>query len=241
MFFLKLKYILQYFKSKILKNNCKKKYEFKKREFKEKITKKKFSNKWFLNNLEIFSFFLPEDKNVKFDYLEIGCFEGLSSFYVLSEYNNVRAYLIDLWDLPNPNSQVISNNFNLVEKNFDDNLNEFDYKKIKEDSVIGMRKLLKENKFFDFIYIDGSHNGEDVLSDAIEAFKILRVDGILFFDDFLQYDKFRTFQSYEGIEKFLSLYSDFIVIKYFQSNLVIKKKNDRRDGRVVEGARLESV
>ena len=62
MFFLKLKYILQYFKSKILKNNCKKKYEFKKREFKEKITKKKFSNKWFLNNLEIFSFFLPEDK-----------------------------------------------------------------------------------------------------------------------------------------------------------------------------------
>ena len=123
----------------------------------------------------------------------------------------------------------------------DDNLNEFDYKKIKEDSVIGMRKLLKENKFFDFIYIDGSHNGEDVLSDAIEAFKILRVDGILFFDDFLQYDKFRTFQSYEGIEKFLSLYSDFLVIKYFQSNLIIKKKNDRRDGRVVEGARLESV
>ncbi len=241
MFFLKLKFTLQYFKSKILKKKCKKKYEFKKIRFEEKILKKKFSNKWFLNNFEIFSFFLPDDKNVKFDYLEIGCYEGLSSFYVLSEYNNVCAYLIDLWDLPNPNSQIISNNFNLVEKNFDDNLNEFVYKKIKEDSVIGMRKLLKENKFFDFIYIDGSHNGEDVLSDAIEAFKILRVDGILFFDDFLQHDNSRTFQSYEGIEKFLSLYSDFIVIKYFQSNLIIKKKHERRDGRVVEGARLESV
>ena len=83
MFFLKLKYILYYYRSKILKKKCKKKYEIKKRKFKEKISKKNFSNKWFLNNFEIFSFFLPEDKNIKFDYLEIGCFEGLSSFYVL--------------------------------------------------------------------------------------------------------------------------------------------------------------
>ena len=230
MFFLKLKYFLYYYKSKLLKKKCKKIYKVEKIKFEQKLLKKKFSNKWFLNNFEIFSFFLPEDKNIKFDYLEIGCFEGLSSFYVLSEYNNVNAYLIDLWDLPNPNSQIISNNFNLIEKNFDDNMNKFNYKKIKEDSVTGMRKLLKENKFFDFIYIDGSHNGEDVLSDAIEAFKILRIDGILFFDDFLQYDKLRSLQSYEGIEKFLSLYSDFIVIKYFQSNLIIKKKHDRRDG-----------
>ena len=223
MFFLKLKFILQYFKSKILKKRCKKKYEFKKLRFEEKILKKKFSNKWFLNNFEIFSFFLPDDKNVKFDYLEIGCYEGLSSFYVLSEYNNVCAYLIDLWDLPNPNSQIISNNFNLVEKNFDDNLNGFAYKKIKEDSVIGMRKLLKENKFFDFIYIDGSHNGEDVLSDAIEAFKILKKGGLIFFDDFLQHEKNRKIQSYVGIEKFLELYSNDLQIVFFQNNLAVKK------------------
>ena len=37
--------------------------------------------------------------------------------------------------------------------------------------------LLEQNKF-DFIYIDGSHNGEDILSDAIEAFKILKVNEI---------------------------------------------------------------
>ena len=78
--------------------------------------------------------------------------------------------------------------------------------------------------FFDFIYIDGSHNGEDILSDAIEAFKILKKDGLIFFDDFLQYDKHRVLQSYQGIEKFLSLYDNYLKIEYFQNNLVVRRK-----------------
>ena len=79
---------------------------------------------------------------------------------------------------------------------------------------------------FDFIYIDGSHNGEDILSDAIEAFKILKVNGLIFFDDFLQHDNERILQSYAGIEKFLSLYSDNLKIEYFQNNLIVRKKTN---------------
>ena len=84
--------------------------------------------------------------------------------------------------------------------------------------------MIKQNIKFDFIYIDGSHNGEDILSDAIEAFKILKNKGIIFFDDFLQHDSNRDIQSYEGIEKFLSLYSNNLNIEYFQNNLVVRKK-----------------
>ena len=100
----------------------------------------------------------------------------------------------------------------------------FNFTKIKDDSVVAMRKLFKQNRSFDFIYIDGSHNGEDILSDAIEAFKILKKEGLIFFDDFLQHDKNRALQSYEGIEKFLSLHSKYLKIEYFQNNLVVRKK-----------------
>ena len=92
----------------------------------------------------------------------------------------------------------------------------------KEDN--GYESLEYDCNYFDFIYIDGSHNGEDILSDAIEAFKILKKDGLIFFDDFLQYDKSRDLQSYEGIEKFLTLYSNFLKIEYFQNNLVVRKR-----------------
>jgi len=208
----------------MIKKECKKQFQTKKKEFNRKIESKNFSNKWFLNNFQIFNFFLPKDKNKKFDYLEIGCFEGLSSFFVLSEYPQVNAYLLDIWDLPNSNSKSLSKDFNFIEKNFDKNLSNYNFNKIKDDSVIAMRKLLKQNIKFDFIYIDGSHNGEDILSDAIEAFKILKTKGIIFFDDFLQYDSNRDIQSYLGIEIFLSLYSKNLHIEYFQNNLVVRKK-----------------
>ena len=224
MFFLKLKYFLHYYKSKALKKRCKRDYASQKKIFEEKLDHKNFSQKWFLNNFEIFTFFLPKDKSLKFDYLEVGCYEGLSSFYVLSEYKFVNAFFLDIWDMPNPNSKTLSPNFDLIEKAFDQNLSGFNFKKIKNDSVISMRKLLKENVHFDFIYIDGSHNGEDILSDAIEAFKILKVNGLMFFDDFLQHDDNRILQSYVGIDKFLSLYSDYLKIEYFQNNLVVRKK-----------------
>tara|TARA_A100001011_G_scaffold270124_1_gene279364 strand:- start:1 stop:675 length:675 start_codon:yes stop_codon:yes gene_type:complete len=224
MLFLKFKYFFYYYKSKILKNKYKKIYYEKKTNFNQKLLNKQFTNKWFLNNFEIFNYFLPKDKSKKFNYLEIGCFEGLSSYYVLSEYEFVNAFLVDLWGAPNPNSQILSNNFDSIEKHFDQNLSKFKFTKIKDDSVISMRKLLRENKIFDFIYIDGSHNGEDILSDAIEAFKILKKKGLIFFDDFLQYDKNRALQSYDGIEKFLNLYSNYLKIEYFQNNLVVRKK-----------------
>jgi len=224
MFFLKLKYFLHYYKSKALKKRCKKDYASQKKIFEQKLDHKNFSQKWFLNNFEIFTFFLPKDKSLKFDYLEVGCYEGLSSFYVLSEYKFVNAFFLDIWDMPNPNSKTLSHNFGLIEKAFDQNLSGFDFKKMKNDSVVSMRKLLKENVNFDFIYIDGSHNGEDILSDAIEAFKILKVNGLMFFDDFLQHDDNRILQSYLGIDKFLSLYSDYLKIEYFQNNLVVRKK-----------------
>ena len=224
MLILKLKYFVHYYKSKILKKKCKKNYKDQKIKFESDIKEKNFSNKWFLNNFDIFNFFLPKDKNSKFDYLEVGCFEGLSSFFVLSEYKGINAILLDIWDMPNPNSKTLSHNFNSIEKAFDNNLSGFNFTKIKDDSVVAMRKLFKQNKSFDFIYIDGSHNGEDILSDAIEAFKILKKEGLIFFDDFLQHDKNRALQSYEGIEKFLTLYSKYLKIEYFQNNLVVRKK-----------------
>ena len=223
MLLLKLKYLLYYYKSKSLKKKCKVKYSKEKIDFIDKISNKNFSNKWFLNNFEIFNYFLPENKNEKFNYLEIGCFEGLSSFYVLSQFKFVNAYFVDIWDEPNKNSKSLTGDFNKVEKLFDENLSKFNFTKIKDDSVISMRKLLRKNMNFDFIYIDGSHNGEDILSDAIEAFKILKKGGLIFFDDFLQYEINRKIQSYVGIEKFLELYSSDLQLVFFQNNLVVKK------------------
>ena len=74
-------------KSNKIKKISKKKFKVKKKIFEQIIEDKLFEKKWFLNNFEVFNFFLPKDRNKKFNYLEIGCYEGISSYYVLSKFN----------------------------------------------------------------------------------------------------------------------------------------------------------
>jgi predicted O-methyltransferase YrrM len=58
-------------------------------------------------------------------------------------------------------------------------------------SVDCLAQLLIEGKrnYFDFIYIDGSHQAPDVLCDAVLSFKLLKVSGVIAFDDYLWHEK----------------------------------------------------
>jgi hypothetical protein len=59
--------------------------------------------------------------------------------------------------------------------------------KIKKYSNHGLPDLMASGKygFFDLIYIDGSHQAPDVLTDAVMSFQLLRVGGVMIFDDYL--------------------------------------------------------
>jgi predicted O-methyltransferase YrrM len=54
-------------------------------------------------------------------------------------------------------------------------------------SVVKMSELLAGGMkgYFDFIYVDGSHQAPDVLEDLVMAYQLLRVGGLLVCDDYL--------------------------------------------------------
>ena len=109
---------------------------------------------------------MPKDLTTNFSYLEIGSYEGLSALNILFHYKNAKVTAIDLWEESNINSESLKVNFNEIEGKFDKNLEQLNFNKIKNDSVIALREILRKKFIFDLIYIDGSHNGEDILSDA---------------------------------------------------------------------------
>jgi hypothetical protein len=212
-FFIKVRYFFIFYSSKLLKKKIFNLGKYNALDFKEKIKKYNFTTFWFLNNLEIFNYFLPKDYSRSFNYLEIGSYEGMSLLYILNRYKNSKITSIDLWDNQS------------IEISFDNNVASYsNLIKIKSDSIIALRELNKKNKKFEYIYIDGLHEGSHVIVDAIEAFKLLNVNGIMIFDDFMQDDKNIFYQSYEGIFYFLELFRREIEILYFQNILVLKKK-----------------
>jgi hypothetical protein len=203
--FIKFKFFFYFYKSKFLK---KKIYEDKSKLdlFKKLAEKYKFKKIWFFNNFQIFEYFLPKNLNKKFRYLEVGSCEGLSLFYILTKYKKVNVVAIDV--------------INIINKKIK-NLKNFQF--IKSDSIIALRKLVKKNKKFNYIYIDGLHHGEHVIVDAIESFKILQHNGIMIFDDFMSIDKNLTHQTFKGLLYFLNFFKKEIRILYLQNVLVIRK------------------
>ena len=88
---------------------------------------------------------------------------------------------------------------NEVENRFDSNTKfalslsakKIKFTKLKGESDFLLSKFITEKKFnyFDFIYVDGSHQAQDVLFDAIMAFKLLKIKGVIAFDDYLWFER----------------------------------------------------
>ena len=223
LFTFKLKNLSILLKSKLLKKKINKKNIKIKNDFINYINKKFFSEKWFLNNFNIFHHFLPSDSGKEFSYLEIGSFEGLSALNILYHYKNAKVTAIDLWNDCNINSEPLKVDFKETEERFDKNLENYSFVKIKKDSVIALREILRTNLSFDIIYIDGSHNGEDILSDGIESYKLLSLGGLIIFDDISNYNKNITIQAYEGFQKFCEIHKNKIKIQYLGNIAIVKK------------------
>jgi len=127
-----------------------------------------------------------ENKPIK--YLEIGTSHGSNIIYVSKTYGahpESKLYCIDPWidykDYPEyKNNQ--KNIYNIFLKNI---TNSGEKDKIIINRRFSNKEIVKlEDNFFDIIYIDGNHEPEYVLEDAVLSFRKLKVGGIMIFDDY---------------------------------------------------------
>ena len=218
----KLKFFLARLSSNFLERKIKKNTTF--NQFKELINNKNFSTYWFLNNYKIIGNFLPKDYNKKFNYLEIGSFEGLSALFVLSYWKNVKATFVDIWESSSDESQFLDFNFKDIEKTFDSNLDGYNFTKIKSTSTEAFTKLKKKLRF-DCIYIDGSHNGFDIYNDAVASFDILNEGGLIIFDDITNIYNEIEMQPHDAFEKFYNFYKNKIKVLFLKNIAIVKKTN----------------
>ena len=189
-----LRFLLYFLKinpvKKIYNRNTRRKYS---NEFSNWLRVKKnlsLSNDWFSSHvpfwLSVIEDYNLRDKHLKI--LEIGSWEGLSSYFILSEIPNAHLTCVDTWE-----GSVEHKNYNFsskftllnIEKNFDKNMSLFKlrFTKFKGTSLSFFMNNSTSQKF-DFIYVDGSHEFNDVLTDIFFSFQMLEIGGIMVMDDY---------------------------------------------------------
>lgn len=118
--------------------------------------------------------------------LEIGSFEGRSTLFLMTYFPKANVTAVDTWSGSTDESAVDSTrDFSTVEARFDDNLAPYADRltKRKGRSTEVLPQLLGEQQQFDLVYLDASHFADDVLTDSITSWRMLRPGGMLIFDD----------------------------------------------------------
>lgn len=182
----------------------------------------KFTTDWFTHNIPNFELCTKTAPDNKM-YLEIGCFEGRSSCWLLQNALSHCGDLIcvdpyapesHLWKLFNTNPLA----------NFKENIAEVKHEQqnvrlIQKPSYEGLADLIQDNVKFDFIYVDGDHRPHMALMDGCMAWGLLKQGGTMLFDDYLYPEK----PTKDGIDAFLKGYEGLYEIIVNNYQLGIKK------------------
>jgi hypothetical protein len=122
------------------------------------------------------------------NYLEIGAFYGANLLSVAKTYgvhSDCKLHCIDPW-VDYDEYPEYKNEQSSIYEAFMMNLQSSGIKdKITVHRGYSNTEINKlEDDFFDIIYIDGNHEPEYVLEDAVLSFRKLKKDGIMIFDDY---------------------------------------------------------
>jgi predicted O-methyltransferase YrrM len=143
---------------------------------------------WFSNDgLPNFTQYLHQYKNTPIRALQIGAYTGDASLWLLDNillHQDSVLVDVDTWE-GSEEPVHYEMNWYTVESLYD----------AKTVSGRESRKIIKykgtsdsffanNREKFDFIYIDGDHTSYGVIKDAVSAYEILKVGGIIAFDDY---------------------------------------------------------
>ena len=187
-------------------------------------TQYRLANNWF-NHVNVIDY-----KYKAINYLEIGVFYGANILSVAKTYglhHDSKLYCIDPWEDYDDYTEYK----NHISSVYDYFINNIENAGVKDKIIINRgfsnTEVSKfQDFFFDIIYIDGNHEPEYVLEDAVLSFRKLKYNGIMIFDDY-GYDGPDFTQ--RGIDAFISGYRDRIhVLGEQQSQVFIQKKEVTR-------------
>jgi predicted O-methyltransferase YrrM len=196
------------------------------------MTEYQFTKDWFNWAPEVWNQLTPmlSGEAGKRNFLEIGSFEGRSSIWIAENMMQDGDHLrcIDTWE---GGEEHGAENMGEVEERFRANLviatEKFPKRLIFQSKGTSVARLaqLQGKTMFDFIYIDGSHKAPDVLTDACMAWPLLKLEGLMVFDDYMWGNPRDAMHRPKiAIDAFTNIFGETAEIVHVGYQLVVRKK-----------------
>ena len=133
--------------------------------------------------------------------LEIGSYEGAATCYLIDKIaseKDLEIHCIDTWDggiehrIREYDMSAVENRFikntQLAIEKAENNVSLNVHKGFSDKMLSKLFSNGKEN-YFDFIFVDGSHDATDVLLDATLSYRLCKLYGYIGFDDYLWFER----------------------------------------------------
>lgn len=162
--------------------------------------------------------------------LEIGSWEGRSATWLLENvltHPSAHMTCLDTWEgsIEHTPEQVDG-----VFQRFKSNMQEWQdmgkLEAVRAPSHVGLRQLPLSEPY-DLIYVDAAHASHNALEDAVLAWRLLKVGGIMIFDDYLGGPNGDVSQlahsPHQGINAFIHIYGNGLQVMGTGYQVAVRK------------------
>lgn len=179
---------------------------------------------WFNGISENFKYVPENTKSV----LQIGVFTGDATAWILDNRNIDFIDDVDIWGTNDDyNKEFFMLDGISAEKYYDE--------RFAGNQKVNKHKMLSDlffaqldnSKEYDFIYVDGDHTATQTVLDVFNAFKFLKVGGVMAMDDYrwgIEKQKWETPKP--AIDAFLDIAKDKIEVLHIEWQVWIKKTSN---------------
>lgn len=192
-----------------------------------------FTKDWFSWAPEVWTQLIPmlPNRPGNRDFLEVGSFEGRSAVWIgehmMKEGDTLLC--IDTWqggeehsgeDMLEVHQRFLRNMEKLAA------LKPLNWGFTRAPSAEAIARYFSDGMaHFDFIYIDGSHQAKDVLTDACMAWQVLAPGGIMVFDDYLWGNPRDVLHRPKiAIDAFTNIFAEELQVIHSGYQLIVKRK-----------------
>ena len=195
-----------------------------------------FTQDWFSWNIPVWQHYLKKfiaQPNIKL--LEIGSWEGRSSCWLLDNvltHPSSRITCIDTFEGSFEHTEVFKfadTYLQSLEARFDFNINQASASERVHKLIGKSNEILRTLPLntYDIAYIDGSHIASDVLEDAVLVWKLVKIGGLIIFDDYpFSFSEKPLWNTSVAVDAFLTIFSDKLQLTHKAYQVIIEKTQD---------------